>query len=463
MFIYGSVFFLMGFGILLKNRQHSRFRLAKSLHWLGLFGIVHGLADWGHVFIPLQQVYSSEQTYIILRIIRIIINAFSFMLIAQFGVSLWINTRKKWFKFKYIPTAIFIFWLACLVTTTLSFNYKNDLEWLTIGDIWSRYLLGFPGAILSGYGIFLQKEEFNTFGFPKYIKALQLTGISLIIYGFSAGLIVPFGPIGLARIINGDWFFQITGLPIEIIRAFTGFILSISIFIILQVFDREYILRIQESEKTKARFEERNRLAQDLHDDIIQSLYATNLELEVIRHLFYKNPQEAWDKFSVFLLKRNKVIDQIRQYIGDLKRVNEENISFKKRIENLIKEFDLSKKLNVDFQFNYQGPQLSLTTMYHLTLILKEAISNVIKHANAKNLSIKISNLNGNLLLEIIDDGVGLNPNSEKAHPYTGSKQGLQNIKNRVKILKGWIEIKSNLNEGTKIFIRVPLDGGLYD
>lgn len=456
MFVYGSVFFLMGFGILLKNRQHSRFKLAKSLHWLGLFGIVHGLADLGHVFIPIQQLYSSEQTYLILRIIQIIINALSFMFILQFGISLWTNTEKKWYKLKYMPILVFILWLSFFI----AINYRTDLEWILISDIWSRYLIGFPGALISGYAILLQKNEFYKLSSPRSSRALQFVGFSLITYSFASGLIVPPSSAGLSILINSDLFFQLTGLPIEIVRAFTGLILFISIFIILQVFDKEYIHRIQESEKAKARFEERNRLAQDLHDDIIQSLYATNLELDVIKHLIHINPQGASEKLSIFLMHRNKIMDQIREYIGELKRVHQANISLKKRIENLINEFHINEKLNVQLEFYYIGKNLSLITMYHLTLILKEAMSNVIKHAKAQNLWIKINNNKDELLLEIIDDGIGFSNNSSKDYSRMGLGQGLQNIKDRVKILNGFIEIKGKVNEGTKIFIKVPLEGG---
>jgi len=462
-FIYGFIFFLMGFGILLKNRQHSRFKLAESLHWLGLFAIVHAFADWGHVFIPIQQTYSSEQTYFLLRIIRIIINSLSFLFLFQFGVSLWTNTQRKWHKLKYLPVLLFILWLSGLIATISSFNYQSDLEWIRIWEIWSRYLMAFPGSILSGYTILLQKKEFTRRGFPNFLWALQLAAISLLAYGLAAGLIVPANSAGLAVLINSDIFFQMTGLPIEAVRGFIGFTLSVSIFIILQVFDKEYIHRIQESEKAKARFEERNRLAQDLHDDIIQSLYAANLELEVIKHLIDQDPQKAGEKLSVFLKHRNKIIEQIREYIGELKRVNHVNISLRKRIENLINEFNLREKLDVQLEFNYIGEQLSLTTMYHLTLILKEAISNVLKHAKARNFKIKLGNNCEHLFLEIIDDGVGFYENADQESPRTGLRQGLQNIKDRVKILNGSVEIKSKINKGTKIFIKVPLDGGMYD
>jgi len=101
--------------------------------------------------------------------------------------------------------------------------------------------------------------------------------------------------------------------------------------------------------------------------------------------------------------------------------------------------------------------------MYHLILILKEAISNVVKHAEAQNLTIKVSNNDKCLLLVVLDDGIGFSKNLDIDNNQTGLRQGLQNMKERVKMLNGLIQIKSRKDEGTKIMVRIPLNGGLYD
>ena len=53
-FVYGLVFFILGIVILLQTRSYSRLHLARSLPWLGWFGISHGLYEWGDIFIPIQ-------------------------------------------------------------------------------------------------------------------------------------------------------------------------------------------------------------------------------------------------------------------------------------------------------------------------------------------------------------------------------------------------------------------------
>lgn len=55
-FVYGLVFFELGLAIAFQSRTHSRLDLARSLNWLALFGIFHGLYEWGDIFIPIQSV-----------------------------------------------------------------------------------------------------------------------------------------------------------------------------------------------------------------------------------------------------------------------------------------------------------------------------------------------------------------------------------------------------------------------
>lgn len=462
-FVYGAIFFLMGFGILLKNRKHSKFNLAKSLHWLALFGIIHAFADWGHMFIPIQQGYSSEETYVVLRTVRIIINTLSFIFLLQFGISLLIYTKNIWNKLRYLPITIFILWLVQFVLYKMLFDINdNELWWIRVNDIWSRYFIALPGAMISGYAIIQQKKQFIKYGYLKFTKALNLAGISLIAYGIAAGIIVPKGSIIFASLINSELFFQNTGLPIELFRALFGLLMAVSIFNIIRVFDIEYIKRLQKSEKDKAIYEERNRIAQDLHDGIIQSMYATNLQMEVINHLIVKDPEQASEKLSVCLSRRNQIINQIREYIGEIKRVTDTDYSLKERIVEIIDELNIKDKINVNLVYNYDSDELSVTTLYHLTLITKEALSNVSKHSNAKNLLVNVNSYQTKLKIEIKDDGKGFNLDELTINSKLGAKLGITNIKERVKNLNGEVKIESLKNKGTTLTILIPIEGD-YD
>jgi len=463
-FVYGVIFFLMGFGILLKNRQHSKFSLAKSLHWLALFGIIHAFADWGHLFIPLQKLYASEQTYIILKTIRIIINTISFMFLLQFGISLYVHTKKKWEYLKYFPLIIFVLWFVQLIFYKVFFNVINDpLLWVRVSDIWSRYIIAFPGALLSGYAIMLQKDEFLKYNYYKYTRVLTLAGVSLFIYGIASGIIVPEGPIMFAKLINAELFFTVTSLPIEIIRAFSGALLLISFLKIIQVFDKEYINILQQSEKEKAIFEERNRIAQDLHDGIIQSLYATNLQMEVVNHLIYKDPEQASRKLSFSLSKGNQIIKQIREYIGELKRVATTDVTLRERITEILSELNLREKMNVRLNYSFiDNGQLSVSRLYHLSLIIKEVLSNALKHSDAKNLLIDVNKSENKLMILIKDDGKGFIVEEQLDDSQAGNKLGLANIRERAYKINSYVYVESKKNKGTSLSIEIPLEGDCH-
>lgn len=458
LFVYGMIFFLMGFGILLKSRQHSRFKLAHSLHWLALFGIVHAFADWGHLFIPLQQAYASEQTYIILRTIRIVINALSFMFMFYFGLSLLIDTKGLDRRLKVFPLAIFLIWLVQMIAYIVFLDMVGDeLWWVRMGDIWARYLLALPGTLLAGYAIGLQRQEFIEAGYAEFARYLNMARISLLIYTLAAGLIVPASSFGLARIVNDQVFSTVFGIPIETIRAASGFFLSVSILKVIQVFDMEYITRIQESEKTRAIYDERNRIAQDLHDGIIQSIYASNLELEVVKHLVKEDPDEARNRLDMSLRKRNQIISEIREYIGELKRIPKTQ-SFKERIEALLDELSVRDRLAVKVECPDLDISVPYATSYHLALVFKEAISNVLKHAQAKNLVIRMKEMGSILHIEISDDGKGFLL-EEVEEELAGNRQGLKNMRERIGSIEGNMEIKSVKGRGTSILVTVPVGG----
>lgn len=87
LFVYGLVFFLLGFGIILQTRQSSRLDLARSLRWLAAFGLTHGFYEWGDLFIPIQSEYLSEATMRVLYLIHKILLAISFICLFEFGLT----------------------------------------------------------------------------------------------------------------------------------------------------------------------------------------------------------------------------------------------------------------------------------------------------------------------------------------------------------------------------------------
>src|SRR5215207_463417 len=106
-FVYGLVFFILGFAIILQTRQSARLDLARSLRWLAAFGIAHGFHEWGDLFIPIQAAYLSPEMLRFLYILHLILLAISFVFLFEAGLAL-LSTGKRRRWFHWLTPILFI-------------------------------------------------------------------------------------------------------------------------------------------------------------------------------------------------------------------------------------------------------------------------------------------------------------------------------------------------------------------
>jgi len=157
-FVYGLVFFLLGIAILLQSRQHSRLILARSLHWLALFGLTHGLYEWGDVFIPVQRTYLAAPIIALLQMGQVGLLAISFTCLFQFAVNLQRPLPPHWRWLRWLPVTALILWAlaALIMLTSVTTDFRT---WLTLTNIAARYFLGCPAALLAAYGLRYQTAK----------------------------------------------------------------------------------------------------------------------------------------------------------------------------------------------------------------------------------------------------------------------------------------------------------------
>lgn len=461
-FIYPLIFFLMGFGIYLKNRVHSRFYLAKSLHYLALFGILHGIADWGKIFIPVQKTYLNDSIIFVLESFQTAINALSFFFLFYFGTHLLQQSKNLTRKILLLPLFFFLIWLGnFLILEPLLVSPQNQEWWFAISDIWARYLLAFPGGLLSGYAMFNQRRQFEEFDVPSMTRTLLIAAVSIGFYAFAAGFIVPYAPVIPKILLNSQYFFKATGFPVEFFRALSGIFMSFFILKILKVFDIEYQMFFYQAEKRKAVTEERNRIARDLHDGMIQSIYAIGLHLEGVRHILMTEREHGADKAAngvqEVIKKLNDLIREIRMYIKELKMPVNKEPRLKEEIERLVKEMNIRQEVEIQFQYAYLGEDPPLSKTVQIFYIVKEALSNVLRHAKASKAVVSICGNEKQLIVQVMDNGIGMEErkqsvNKKDVEPF---KQGLRNMESRTKSIGGTLIVKSVKNKGTKILLQV--------
>lgn len=456
----------MGFGIMLKKTVHSRFYLAHSLQYLAYFGILHGVSDWGNIFIPLQKSYLNHTYIYVLESIKMVINATSFFFLFYFGIHLLVKT-KKWNKaMLFAPLFILLVWVSNFIFLEPYLVNKNNQEWwFAISDIWARYLLAFPGAVISSYALFLQRKQFYNLGVPRMTRTLKLAVVSVGLYGLSGGLIVPYAPVLPAIFFNSRLFFNTTGIPVELFRGLSGLLMAFFILKILQVFDIEYQNYYYQAEKQKAITNERNKIARDIHDGMIQSIYAMGLNLERIRNMLADKSNDKIEQSEAELQgvikKLNDIIREIRGYIKQLQKSEEQIPDFKEQIKKLIVEMGTGQHMNLTVKYNYNGAGPPLSQTVQIYYIIKEALSNILRHAEATEGEVIVEGNNQEYFIEIIDNGKGMDESdyntNEKSYFL---KQGINNMTYRAQAIGGDLIIKSEKGKGTKITLHVK-NGGI--
>lgn len=196
---------------------------------------------------------------------------------------------------------------------------------------------------------------------------------------------------------------------------------------------------------------ERKRIAQDLHDAISAKLNVVSLTTHTL--LDDKGlSKEQKDSLKHILNITTNTLDSSRKIAHDLLPPILDKFGLKVALEELFDEFTQSTKIKIEYEIE-EIPSLDKEQELHLFRILQELINNSIKHGKANVLDIKIrQELNG-FLLYFKDNGSGF----ELKNDAKTSGIGLQNIKSRVEILKGEIQINSFPEKGSTFIINCKL------
>ena len=449
-FIYGLVFFVLGLAITLQSRRHSRLTLARSLHWLALFGFIHSLHEWGDVFIPIQATYYLPPPFInLLKAIQLGLLSLSFTCLFQFGVDLLRPMPRRWAWLRWLPAGMLLLWsLAALVWLTV--GSTSPAEWYLLGNIWARYLLGFPGAALAAYGLRRQAIQLIApFREPQILGMLHLAGLALAGYAVISGLVVPPGPYFPANWLNTalleSWF----SLPIPVFRSLLGLTLTGATIRALEIFDLEIDRKLSTMEESQILATERERLGRDLHDHTLQSVYAAGLMLNAARHApCLREDGAAADNLTQAALTLDHAVADIRRYIAEL-RAQPTGLSLAEGLTHLLHDSAVSSMTQIDLKLDLpEDRPLSTRQVRHLLAIAGEALSNVARHAQARHVQLAVQVSEDTLSLNISDDGQGIPPDFVAGY-------GLCNMRDRARLLDGELGINSQPGHGTRLQLTI--------
>jgi len=207
----------------------------------------------------------------------------------------------------------------------------------------------------------------------------------------------------------------------------------------------------KQEELEEAKKREQLRISQDLHDNILNKLAGIRFNLFALT----QKPDESVIKRSIeYIDKIQSVESEIRTVAHELNFesfLNKGN--YRSILEQLLQNQKETYQTICDCTISSDEAIESLSALVKMNIyrIIQETLNNINKHANATTISLQLYVEEGFLYLSIADDGVGFNVAKSK------SGIGLKNIQSRVESINGKLKISSEINKGTKVFIKVKL------
>ena len=228
---------------------------------------------------------------------------------------------------------------------------------------------------------------------------------------------------------------------------------------------RDITERIQTEEKIRALTQElikvqeneRNRIARYLHDHVAQDLSTLKISLETLFDEPGKLTPEKKKKISEISRVLQESISSVRDLSYDLRPPGMEQLGFGRTVYQYCEDFSEKNNISVDFySAGIKDLKLEFDTAINLYRLIQEALNNIRMHAEADHVIVRLVASSPNIILRIEDNGKGFDVERRLAKALKEKRMGLSNMEERVSLLKGTMNIKSQPSKGTRIFIEVP-------
>jgi signal transduction histidine kinase len=211
--------------------------------------------------------------------------------------------------------------------------------------------------------------------------------------------------------------------------------------------------RLHEQVQRMAIVEERERIGRDLHDGIIQSIYAVGLSLEDVPDLMADEPEVARARVERAIDSLDQSIRDIRNFIFGLRPELLEQAGLVGGLAALADEFRVNSMVDIDLDTtDAADSDLPPDLIGQLLSIAREALSNIARHSKATRGSVRVETTDGTLAMTISDNGVGFDP----ARPRGVGHQGLVNMRARASSVGARLEVESEPGAGARIIVYVP-------
>lgn len=438
--LYGFSMIIMGiFALMQRDARIMNVSLIKSLKYLGLFGIAHGVSEWVTMIIKLELCHPNLHTEVYYA--NLILKALSFAFLMHFGLELWPVREKYKNVILRVPLLGFLLYLLFFDMFITAYGAQYHMTHKLYNTVAIRYLLAIPACVIAAAALYCNAGLIKAKS-VEISRRYQNLALILLAYGLVEGLLT------MKTAVFPEYFSHMT----LAFKAIVGFIIVFLLIKVIDTFSWEQKERLYQLEKLRIVAEERSKLGLEIHDSIIQELYAVGLKLEFVS----KNLDQDRGRNILEEMKSNltTAIKKTREFISVNALDEIELDKLKDSLEKLVGKYNNSQGIKIVLNWKISpylsgiiGPEKT-TQIYY---IIQEAVTNIIKHSKADFAEILLEGSPDFIYVTIIDNGKGI------SHQDLNLKQqfGIHSMKERAQRANGFLQIES-LPKGTRIELRIP-------
>jgi len=194
--------------------------------------------------------------------------------------------------------------------------------------------------------------------------------------------------------------------------------------------------------------EERERIGMELHDGVIQSLYGLGMQVDLLRI----DDNVKSDQLIPIIAGLDTVISDIRRYIMKLRTVEGQAKTIQECLEDTTQKLNMPATIDVQINGTNQTPPFPPATFESICLIINEALSNAVRHAQATQIIITADVTDNNFNVIIQDNGKGFDLEQTQE-----SGLGLANMHRRARFYGGIVQVDTSIGKGTTLEITIPI------
>ena len=470
-FFYGLAFFSMGLAILLEGGRGTEARLRHALRPLAAFGFLHGFNEWLEMFVILELLPLQQEAMAGWQAFRLALLAFSFLSLAAFGASLMAPDERRRRLSLLVPLALAALWGFGLMAMRGRFGLERLL---VVADVWTRYSLAIPSSLLASAGLVTQQRQFRQAGMAQFGRDCLWAAIAFAWYGLIGQLFTQASPLPPSDVIHQELFLELFGFPVQLLRGAAAVVASVFVIRFLRSFEVEtrrqiaelQANRVREAERREAlRAElyrrvvgaqeaERQRIARELHDETGQSLTAIGMGMRAVGGTLRTEPEKATQRLRELENLVDRSLNELQRLIADLRPSHLDDLGLPAALRWYAGEVQNRTSLKITVEVFGEPRALPGAVNTALFRIVQEALTNVLRHAQAGAARVRLRFGEESLELQISDDGRGFDP-----RPIPGRERpawGLLGIEERATLLGGTARIRSRPGEGTEVDVSVP-------